>query len=176
MAVMGELLLARVFTPIAHWIDYRFHVNTYKVAGFLFQGSVMSASVFILISLLAFGEGRTAVAILGILFSGIWAMAGWGGVQIMARADRDYESNPGIYPKDAAIFVAGVRSFPFILFIGSMMFAFGISDGLSGDILRFLASPYIALHSMGDFFAAVPPSGRPRRESRPRLAPAPGAA
>lgn len=172
---MNEAILSRIITPIAHWIDYLFHVNCYLVARFLFQGSLLSTVVFMGDAVT--GGSNPIIIFVAVLIAAIFILACIGAIKHMTQASREYENNPASWPKVAATYVAAAQGSPSPLMLGSIQFALGITLAIAaGNPIRFLESAFLLLHALGNLFAAVPPPGRPRREAKRGLVAAAGAA
>lgn len=105
MRVIGRIdiwLILRVLMPILHWIDYRWHINQYRVAGY-----VMSLSLTLLVlGDLLHAINSTRVPGAFYLLSGGSLVYLYSSYLIQFdRASSDYERRPDAIPRDAVSYI-----------------------------------------------------------------------
>lgn len=173
---LDGLLMGRVFQPIAHWADYRWHVNHFRLALFCIQ---LGFASFIVGSFAAwlpshtlFGAISPAIAVASVWFSRSW-------IPQLTEASAAFERDPAAIPYAA-------RGFVFMLPCARALMA-----SLSISLAAIMTGPIILIGSAGlavqelyiplmvcmFYFAGVVPSGRARKPKKERapvgLEPAP---
>lgn len=164
---LDALVMGRVFTPVAHWADYRWHVNHFRLAllclkvglvcfvGGAFQSFVRDPSWL----------GAVSVAVTGL---NIWTCQGW--LRDLGKASEAYERDPCKVPRSAigfVIFPAGLRAL-FSMICISMYAAFLPMAVVLGSVGLGVQMVYLPLMAAMYYFAGIIPSGRARRPKRER--------
>lgn len=165
-------LRARVFAPVAYAIDEHFGVNHYKLA--LICNRTSSGLLAADLAGLALKEGfTTSFWVIGALTPIIFLGQNWDATAF-AKCSAAYERHPDRLPREAVRFwmrpgVIRVLNLGLGLFFASqdiMGAAFSPSHWMW---LHAVTGLWFLVGALDDFFAVLPPSGRPRRKVLDRL-------
>jgi hypothetical protein len=166
---MDMALLKRIFMPVAHWIDYRFHINQFDQAKFLMN-------LGLTLNLVANAIG---------LWGPVWWVAGFGlggavmlitvykhWLDLLTIASRAYEDRPDQVSRAAAFFMVQFLPPPRLVLIWIGLI-FGFSS-LGTAIHR--PVPLLITHAVADhwmtligaslYIAGGMPPTRKRREAK----------
>lgn len=160
-------LIRRVFSPVAHYIDYRWHRNNYAVAAWLLQATVTLYVVLIAVNVIRDGWGvflDDPFAFVNI------PMFVYASMQA-AYASEAYERRPDIMPAQAMFLLAWPRLF-YLMVIGvlcAVNIGLLIRDIQAGDTMGIIHSVgllYGPVAAIAFYFAAIPKPPAKRKEKR----------
>lgn len=176
---IDQFIMWRIFTPIAHYVDWRWHVNHFRLARQCLRfGYVcfLVGSILPLLESLSWLHALSPLIVLGLLVI-IRSMD-----RDLAKASKDFERDPTRIPRSAIGFVF---AHPVMrLLIAMVCGELGIGEILTAPLIHapgmFLQGVYMLAYVAVYYFAGVFPSFRERKPKRERapafpLVPAPAA-
>jgi len=167
-----DFAILRLVMKIAHYIDYRWHVNNYYVASYIIRLCQFCA-VGLMVVMKLDGVGTIPITVIGVISAAaVYAMdmeakrfriAGW-----------KWERSPGTIPTEVyreIICPSGLRLVG--IFLGTILV---LTNGIMGFIskpwevalLGFICWPWNAYSSIATYFVCIPPSSRKRKEKKAR--------
>lgn len=162
------LLLTRIFMPIAHWVDYRFHKNQWTLAGW-----VMNAA-------LAMNVANSADMVLRDGWVGAIAIPASAAIVFMyfdyvkrfKSASEAYERRPDQITRDQAWFIGGWFYGRFMLLsmgLGIFMLEVVAHSALhQARIIYLVTQPWLVAAGMALYFAGGLPPHRDRKKKKER--------
>lgn len=161
-------LLMRVFMPAAHWVDYRFHMNQYDLAG-----AVLSAGLAMNFAANIeswFTSPKTAW--LGTISSICLLLAYGNWLKRMGVASKCYERQPDTISREAAFFM--IIIFPplrlFMLVLGSFLIVpfilLAIAHPVVSLIVDAVTSPWMIAIGIALYLAGGLPPTRDRKKRK----------
>jgi len=163
-------LINRVFMPLAHWIDWRFHYSPYQQAYVVMAvGMAMNAAS----TIVSFIQIPTWFGAIGPLSSMIifWAFRFY--FKKFEQAQRQYETRPDVLCWAQMFFMGPHMAFPRVGFIllGSQLGVFVAMSSLLPpvrllDPLNAVLGFWMLLFGVALYLAGAFPPQRPRREKR----------
>lgn len=159
-------LVLRVFMPIAHWVDYRWHINQYDLAA-----KVMTAGLALCVALNAeeaiknWHHGWLNVISAG---SCVWVYSHQ--LRDLQKASKAYERNPCAIPREAIGFIAMWPLRMLLLFLGLFLLCI---EGLADTILHrwpwdAVVNSWMLLIAIGWYLAGGLPPWRARKKKERR--------
>lgn len=162
-------ILSRVFQPIAHWVDYRFHKNCYDLCGwFLSAGVALNwGSVGNMAA-----QGHWWRVALCSLPSGALIVVYWNYIATAKKASKAYERGNQVPNESMLFWMWAPYSRLFTVFIGTALTALVIYGAVifrrPDDYLGILLQSWLLIIGCGIYFGGCLPSGRERRKKKER--------
>lgn len=164
---MDAFLLCRVFQPIAHYIDYRWHVNHFRLAHTIMKFGLVAGIAGSFLSWLQHMTWLGAIC-LAINFGNIWIAKDM--LRRLDAASAAYERDPVHVPAVAMIYVyffAEIRLLTMIM--SSSIFGMGLLPALFLHSYGLaIQTFYLIAYGAALYFAGVIPSGRARKRKKER--------
>lgn len=173
---LDAFLMGRIFQPIAHWADYRWHVNHFRLANIVLKIGIVAGIAGSFANWLPYRTWVGAICVAINLFN-VWVVKDM--MRRMDEASAAYERDPAYLPTVAyvyAVMMAPVRVTTFIMSMSlfAMILGPAIMLGNYGLPIQLM---YLLGYAAALYFAGVIPSGRARKPKTERapagLLPAP---